>query len=84
MKRTTALYKSFLILRSTLSHSDSPHTKLKTRNKLFTLFGRYQEAKRSSLLERDYQRDYRELNREKLRRYNAIYGRIRRSKENQT
>ena len=58
---------------------NSKEEKLKTRNKLFTLFGRYQESKRNDITVRDYHREYRELNREKIRRYNAIYGRIRRS-----
>jgi hypothetical protein len=79
MKRSTVIYKSFLILRSTLANMDSREEKLKTRNKLFTLFGRYQESKRNDITVRDYHREYRELNREKIRRYNAIYGRIRRS-----
>ena len=79
MKRSTAIYKSFLILRSTLANMNSREEKLKTRNKLFTLFGRYQESKRNDITVRDYHREYRELNREKIRRYNAIYGRIRRS-----
>ena len=79
MKRSTVIYKSFLILRSTLANMNSREEKLKTRNKLFTLFGRYQEAKRNDITIRDYHREYRELNREKIRRYNAIYGRIRRS-----
>ena len=79
MKRATVIYKSFLILRSTLANMNSREEKLKTRNKLFTLFGRYQESKRNDITVRDYHREYRELNREKIRRYNAIYGRIRRS-----
>ena len=79
MKRSTVIYKSFLILRSTLANMNSSEEKLKTRNKLFTLFGRYQESKRNDITVRDYHREYRELNREKIRRYNAIYGRIRRS-----
>ena len=79
MKRSTVIYKSFLILRSTLANMDSREEKLKTRNKLFTLFGRYQESKRNDITVRDYHREYRELNREKIRRYNAIYGRISRS-----
>lgn len=79
MKRSTVIYKSFLILRSTLANMDSKEEKLKTRNKLFSLFGRYQESKRNDITVRDYHREYRELNREKIRRYNAIYGRIRRS-----
>lgn len=79
MKRSTVIYKSFLILRSTLANMESREEKLKTRNKLFTLFGRYQESKRNDITLRDYHREYRELNREKIRRYNAIYGRIRRS-----
>mgnify|MGYP001427794797 FL=1 len=79
MKRSTVIYKSFLILRSTLANMNSREEKLKTRNKLFTLFGRYQESKRNDITVRDYHREYRELNREKIRRYNAIYGRIRRS-----
>ncbi len=79
MKRSTVIYKSFLILRSTLANMNSKEEKLKTRNKLFTLFGRYQESKRNDITVRDYHREYRELNREKIRRYNAIYGRIRRS-----
>ena len=79
MKRSTVIYKSFLILRSTLANMNSKEEKLKTRNKLFTLYGRYQESKRNDITMRDYHREYRELNREKIRRYNAIYGRIRRS-----
>ena len=79
MKRSTVIYKSFLILRSTLANMNSKEEKLKTRNKLFTLFGRYQESKRNDITVRDYHREYRELNREKIRRYNTIYGRIRRS-----
>ena len=79
MKRSTVIYKSVLILRSTLANMNSREEKLKTRNKLFTLFGRYQESKRNDITVRDYHREYRELNREKIRRYNAIYGRIRRS-----
>ena len=79
MKRSTVIYKSFLILRSTLANMNSREEKLKTRNKLFTLFGRYQESKRNDITVRDYHREYRELNREKIRRYNAIYGRIRSS-----
>ena len=79
MKRSTVIYKSFLILRSTLANMNSKEEKLKTRNKLFTLFGRYHESKRNDITVRDYHREYRELNREKIRRYNAIYGRIRRS-----
>ena len=79
MKRSTVIYKSFLILRSTLANMNSKEEKLKTRNKLITLFGRYQESKRNDITVRDYHREYRELNREKIRRYNAIYGRIRRS-----
>ena len=79
MKRSTVIYKSFLILRSTLANMNNREEKLKTRNKLFTLFGRYQESKRNDITLRDYHREYRELNREKIRRYNAIYGRIRRS-----
>ena len=79
MRRSTVIYKSFLILRSTLANMNSREEKLKTRNKLFTLFGRYQESKRNDITVRDYHREYRELNREKIRRYNAIYGRIRRS-----
>ena len=79
MKRSTVIYKCFLILRSTLANMNSREEKLKTRNKLFTLFGRYKESKRNDITVRDYHREYRELNREKIRRYNAIYGRIRRS-----
>ena len=55
--------------------------KIKYRNRASVIRGTFQEALKNARDDREYQKKYREENREKLRTYHQQYAKIRRSKK---
>jgi len=79
MLRKVAIYQKFIELkRRELPLIKDPQKRQRMVSKLLILFGRFQEAQRKIILDREYMRNYREINREKIRNYASQYARIKR------
>ena len=80
--RLVEIWKEFKqIKREVRSGEKSEYEKIRVLYKIFKLRGQHREALRTAFNERNYQQNYRDRNREKLRSYHAEYARIRRQKQ---
>ena len=55
--------------------------KIKYKNRAFVIKGAFQEALKNQKDDREYQKKYREENRQKLRTYHQNYAKVRRAKQ---
>ena len=79
-KKTRYSQKFINLKRYELPQIKENKKRLQIVSQLLVLFGRFQEAHRKYLLEKEYNKNYREINREKIRNYASQYARIKRSK----
>jgi len=80
--RLEEIWKHFRLIKKEFRSGDkSEHEKTKLIYKIFKLRGQHREALSIAFRERNYHKNYREQNREKLRSYHAEYARIRRQRQ---
>lgn len=81
MSRKKAIFNKFLDLKNKLPRITENKKRQQIVFRLIVLYGRWKESHRKSLLEKEYSRNYREINREKIRNYHSNYARMRKMKQ---
>jgi uncharacterized protein (DUF433 family) len=81
MSRKRAIFNKFIDLKNKLPSITEKKIRQQIVFSLIVLYGRWKESHRKSLLEKEYAKNYREINREKIRNYHSNYARIRKMKQ---
>ena len=81
MNRSILIFNEFKKIKNNLKTVSNEKQRCRILKKLFVLKGQFKEARNRLLIEREYQRNYRDENRIKIRRYHAQYARMRRRRK---